>query len=217
MSSTASGLRRRVSGRRLSAAARGPLLSTADDGIVVVGMAGSPDKLAVVEYFELEETNRPIELVYGVVREPPMPAWDHQLVSARLTALLHTHVEELGAGRVASPVDVVLDVDAALVVQPDLVFISHARLEIAGERVWGAPDLVVEILSPRSARRDRTVKLSWYRRYGVRECWLVDPRARTVEVVDLRSVTVPRLFRGAEPVRSYVLPRWTIAPDRIFA
>ena len=180
-------------------------------------MAGPADKLSVVDYFELAETSRPMELVYGVVREPPMPAFGHQLISARLTALLYDHVEQFGLGQVTSPVDVVLDPHAALVVQPDIVFISHDRRSIVRERVWGAPDLVVEILSPRTARRDRTVKLAWYRQYGVRECWLVDPRGRTIEVVDLQSATPARQFTGAGAVRSYVLPRWTVSVDRIFA
>ena len=175
------------------------------------------DKLSVTEYFTLPETSRPMELDHGVVREPPMPAWGHQLISARLTALLYEHVEQLGLGQVSSPVDVVLDAETALVVQPDIVFVSTARLGIVRERVWGAPDLVVEIQSPRTAQRDRTVKLAWYRQYGVRECWLVDPAARTVEVIDLPSTTPGRLFAGATPLRSYVLPHWPHSPDRIFA
>ncbi len=181
-------------------------------------MAEPADKLNVVEYFDLEETTRPMELVYGlVVREPAMPSWTHQLLSARLTHLLYAHVEERNLGFVSSPVDVVLDAEAALVVQPDVVFVSNERRGIVRERVWGAPDLVVEILSPRTARRDRTVKLAWYRQYGVRECWLVDPKRQTVEIVDLQSMTPARLFGGADPIRSYVLPRWGISPDRIFA
>jgi Uma2 family endonuclease len=181
-------------------------------------MAEPKDKLTVVEYFDLEETLRPMELVYGVVvREPAMPSWSHQLVSARLTALLHAHVDELDLGRVTSPVDVVLDAEAALVVQPDIIFISHQRMGIVRERIWGPPDLVVEILSPRTARRDRTVKLAWYRQYGVHECWLVDSRAQTVEIVDLTTTAPARLFRGEEPIRSYVLPQWTASADLIFA
>lgn len=180
-------------------------------------MADPAETLSVVEYFDLAETTRPMELVYGVVREPPMPAFGHQLISARLTALLYDHVEQFRLGQVTSPVDVVLDAQAALVVQPDIVFISHDRRPIVRERVWGAPDLVVEILSPRTARRDRTIKLSWYRQYGVRECWLVDPAGQTIEVVDLPSTTPARRFTGADPIRSYVLPRWTVSVDRIFA
>jgi Uma2 family endonuclease len=175
------------------------------------------EKLKVDDYFQLPETLRPMELVYGFVREPAMPSYRHQLVSTRLTARLHAHVEERGIGQICQPVDVVLDGEAALVVQPDIVFISTERLTIIKERVWGAPDLVVEILSPGTARRDRTIKLGWYRQYGVRECWLVDAGTQTIEVIEPQSTTPSRLFSGAEPMRSYVLSQWSTPAEEIFS
>jgi Uma2 family endonuclease len=181
--------------------------------------SSSMEKRSVREYFELPETMMPMELVHGVVvREPAMPAYGHQSVATRLTARLLAHVEERSLGICLHPMDVVLDEAAALVVQPDILVVTRERLGIVRERIWGAPDLVVEILSPRTARRDRTTKLGWYRQYGVRECWLVDYglRARSVEVIDLQSVSVPRLFTGAEPMRSYVLPDWTTPASHLF-
>lgn len=177
------------------------------------------EKLSVREYFRLPETMHPMELVYGVVREPAAPRYGHQSIVTRLTRLLDTHVEERRLGRVCvSPMDVVLDEPRALVVQPDILFIATRRLRIIRERIWGPPDLVVEVLSPRTALRDRTTKLGWYRQYGVRECWLVNNKlgSRSVEVVDLQSFSVPRVFAGAEPMRSYVLPEWTVTAERIF-
>lgn len=189
------------------------LLFPDDDGIVVV-----MERLSVHEYFRLPETMRPMELVYGVVREPAAPRYGHQSIVTRLTRMLDIHVEEYRSGRVCvSPIDVVLDEPAALVVQPDLIFVSNERLGIIRDRIWGPPDLVVEVLSPRTAARDRTIKLEWYRRYGVREEWLVDYRRRSVEVVDLQSVTVPRLFVGSEPMRSAVLPAWNVPVEQILA
>jgi Uma2 family endonuclease len=133
------------------------------------------DKLTVHEYFEYPETVRPMELVGGFVREPAMPNYQHQRVATRLLALLYAHVQQRGVGEVLSPMDVVLDEAAALVIQPDLVFVGRDRLGIIRERIWGAPDLVVEIVSPHTERRDRTTKVGWYRNYGVRECWLITP------------------------------------------
>jgi len=174
------------------------------------------DKLDVREYFNQPETLQPMELVYGVVREPAMPSYEHQRIATRLVARLHTHVEERALGQVCTSVDVVLDKKASVVVQPDIVFVSRDRLAIIKERIWGAPDLVVEILSPSTARRDRTIKVGWFRQYGARECWLIDARSRSVEVIELQATTPARLFSGEQGVRSAVLPDWTVPAEQLF-
>jgi Uma2 family endonuclease len=163
----------------------------------------------------MPETLRPQELIYGVVREPAMPFDDHQAVLLRLSVLLDSHVREHGLGRVYPPLDVVLDREAALTVQPDLLFVSNERAGIVDGRVWGAPDLVIEVASPSTAYRDRTLKLAWYTRYGVRECWLVDPKAQRVEVVDLRTDT-RETFSEKTPIASRVLPEFAVAAERCF-
>jgi Uma2 family endonuclease len=112
--------------------------------------------------------------------------------------------------------DVVLDSKEALVVQPDIIFIANDRLAIIKTRIWGAPDLVVEISSRSTARRDRTIKVGWYRQYGVRECWLIDVSTRAVEVIELQSTTPARMFSGEQLVRSAVLPDWAVPAEQIF-
>ena len=174
------------------------------------------DKLTVHEYFEYPETVRPMELVDGFVREPAMPNYQHQRVATRLLALLYAHVQRRGVGEVLSPMDVVLDEAAALVVQPDLVFVGRNRLGIIRERIWGPPDLVVEIVSPHTERRDRTTKVGWYRNYGVRECWLITPKHQWVEVIELQATTPARLFWGPQRLRSAVLPDWDLPVEQIF-
>lgn len=175
----------------------------------------------VEQYLRGPETMRPMELVYGVVREPPAPRYGHQSLVTRMTVLLDQHVRSLGLGRVCvSPVDVVLDRDRALVVQPDVIFVSTERLGlgIIRERVWGAPDLVVEVLSRRTGQRDRTEKLAWYRKYGVQECWLVDPVRRTIEIVDCRRTARTRspIYRGNDLIRSRVLPALARRAEEVF-
>jgi Uma2 family endonuclease len=173
----------------------------------------------VDEYFRGPETTRPMELRYGVVREPPAPLYGHQSIVTRMTVLLEQHVRSLELGVVCvSPIDVVLDRDRALVVQPDIIFVSAGRLGIIRERVWGAPDLVVEVLSVRTARRDRTDKLGWYRQYGVRECWLVDPAEQQIEIVDCRSTAGESrpIYRNQAPIRSRVLPALEVCADEFF-
>jgi Uma2 family endonuclease len=115
-----------------------------------------------------------------------------------------------------SPVDVVLDEVNALVVQPDIVFVSRQRAHIIRDRIWGAPDMVVEVLSPRTAHRDRTTKLNWYARYGVRECWLVEPGGEWIEVVPLQGKGERLIFHGGTAVVSAVLPSWDVPTAHLF-
>lgn len=165
--------------------------------------------LTVEQYFRGPETLRPMELVYGVVREPPAPRFGHQSVVTTMTYLLEQHVRSQGLGKVCvSPIDVVLDSERALVVQPDVIFVVGERLGIIHGRVWGAPDLVVEVLSRRTAKRDRTEKLGWYRQYGVKECWFVDPTRKTIEIVYCQSSDGGEAgtYSGDDLIRSQVLP-----------
>jgi Uma2 family endonuclease len=176
-------------------------------------------RIDVEEYFQGPETLRPMELVHGVVREPPAPRYGHQSIVTRTTVLLDRHVRDHALGVVCvSPIDVVLDRARALVVQPDVVFVSTARSGIIRDRIWGAPDLVVEVLSRRTAVRDQTEKLGWYRRYGVSECWFIAPVARTIEVVDCCSATIgsARVHRGAAVIESCVLPALNLRAEEFF-
>ena len=113
-------------------------------------------RLSLAAYLATEETNRPQELAYGILREPPAPGFDHQIIVGRTHVALDRHVRRYGLGVVVlSPVDVILDRKRALVVQPDIVFVSKDRREICADRIWGAPDLVVEVLSTFRRRHDR--------------------------------------------------------------
>jgi Uma2 family endonuclease len=174
--------------------------------------------MTIDQYLCGEETNRPQELRYGVLHEPPSPGVDHQTIVGRLHLMLSMHVRKRNLGRVLlSPMDVVLDSVRALVVQPDLLFISTARLSICSERVHGAPDLVIEVLSPFNRRHDRHTKVGWYRQYGVRECWVIDPIAKTVEVFDFSQPgTESRLFDGGDRIVSGVFPALQLSAQAAF-
>ncbi|MPY86345.1 MAG: Uma2 family endonuclease [Luteitalea sp.] len=177
-------------------------------------------RMTVEEYLARPEAVRRQELAYGMVREPAALSYDHQSTVRRFRVLLDRHVRRLGLGRVCvSAVDVVLDRERALVVQPDIVFISHERESMATDRVCGAPDLVVEVLSAGSERHDRVTRLAWYRKYGVRECWFVDLLGRTVEVLDLsrgQEDGARTLYGGAVPICSHVLGPFAVRTERLF-
>ena len=176
------------------------------------------ERTSVGSYLRGAETMRRRELVWGVVREPPAPMYGHQSVLTRLTSLLYGHVSDHGLGRVCvAPVDVILDRDKALVVQPDLVFVAEGRLNIIDRRIWGAPDLVVEVISPGTVRRDRFVKLGWYERYGVKEYWIVDPAVRCIEVVSWPAARIRRRrASGGQWVTSEVLADLRLSAEDVF-
>lgn len=154
-------------------------------------------KLTYEEYISLPEDTRPCELINGELYMPPAPIRRHQRVLTNLLHVIDRFVRENDLGEVyTSPLDVVLDRARPLILQPDLLFVSHVRRHILQERIEGAPDLVVEVLSPSSALRDRTEKTVWYGQYGVREYWLVDPETRTIEVRRLSA-------GGYEPLGVY--------------
>ena len=136
-------------------------------------------KLTYEDYRKTPDDER-WELLNGELIMPPSPTIAHQRVSRRLERRLDTFVEERGLGEVFyAPCDVVLsDVN---VVQPDLLFVSTEQAHIiTRENIRGAPDLVVEILSPSTASRDWRDKLDLYAEHGVKEYWVVDPDAQRV-------------------------------------
>ena len=143
-------------------------------------------KLTYADYCLTPDDER-YELLDGELLMAPAPIESHQIAVMELGTLLHMFVKARGLGQVFSaPYDVVLS--ETDVVQPDLLFVSNERAHIrTPANIRGAPDLVVEILSPSTASRDWRDKLDLYAEYGVKEYWLVDPDARTVTVLLLEA------------------------------
>ena len=146
-----------------------------------------PKELALTydEYLLLPEDGYRYEILEGDLVMTPAPNPRHQNVLRNLVRIIDLTclAEDLGTVYFA-PIDVILD--QTTIIQPDLVFIRKARLAIVTERgIEGVPDLVVEILSPGTARRDRIIKARIYARHGVSDYWLVDPDHRTLEAFHL--------------------------------
>lgn len=162
------------------------------------------------------ETKR-YELIQGELVMVPSPGWRHQNISRRFFSRLDTFVEAHNLGYVAyAPLDVVLGGE---VVQPDILFISHKRASIIQEdEIRGGPDLVVEILSPTTAQRDRTYKRTLYARHGVKEFWLVDPDSQTVEVLALgkRGYRRTGLYGKVDVLHSPLLAGLAISLTEVF-
>ena len=139
------------------------------------------------DYAAMPDDGRRYELWDGELSAMPAPGLSHQGILRNLLVSVHEHVSSEGLGVVfPSPVDCILS--DTTVLQPDLAFIADDRRAILTERaIEGPPTLVVEILSPSTRRADRTVKAGLYARYGVPWYWIVDPGARTIEVLALRA------------------------------
>ena len=142
-------------------------------------------KFTYKDYKSLPESEtKRYELMEGELIMVPSPSFEHQRLSRNLEFILYSFVKEKKLGTVIdAPLDVHLGED---VVQPDILFVSKERASIiTEEEIRGAPDLVVEILSPATAERDRTYKKTLYARHGVREYWIVDPEEKTIKVMTL--------------------------------
>lgn len=162
------------------------------------------------------ENGERYEIIDGELIVTPSAVPLHQLADYRLTRRLGDHVEGGRLGQIFfAPVDVRLG-DQTLI--PDLLFISRARLDIVGPKaIEGAPDLVVEILSPSTRDRDLGVKKAVYARHGVREYWIVDPEARSVTVFALRGDRYEPLPQEGGVARSEVLAGLAIDVAALFA
>jgi len=136
------------------------------------------------DYLKIDDGNR-YELIKGELFLTPSPGTRHQFVAGNIFLFLSLYVQKAGSGKVLiAPLDVVLDEPIKKnTFQPDVIFISNDRLSIIEEaRINGAPDLVVEVLSPSTARRDRGKKSRRYFLSGVREYWLADPQEQLLEI-----------------------------------
>jgi Uma2 family endonuclease len=129
----------------------------------------------------------------------PSPGMRHQRIVTDLVTTLNGFVRAHGLGQVfVSPFDVLFAEGDYL--EPDILFVQNSRAAIVTDRgIEGAPDLVVEVLSPSTAVRDRGVKLERYRRYGVPEYWVIDLDERTIEVWKLgEGAERPLVFGTAD-------------------
>jgi len=169
------------------------------------------------DYLQLPEDRR-YEIVDGDLYMVPAPIPYHQKVSRNLEFQLHQYVKEHDLGEtLQAPCDVLLS--ETDVVQPDILYIAKERLSIIKEtNIQGAPDLVVEILSSASERRDRGAKQKLYARAGVTEYWIVDPTSKTVEVFTLSETGYQRtsLTNHSDTLHSPLFPDLFIPLSDVF-
>jgi Uma2 family endonuclease len=151
-------------------------------------------RMTVDEFLALPETMLRRELIYGeLVEAMAAPELDHQDVIGSIFVLLKLREKTHKGKAYIAPVDVRLADD--VIVQPDALWVAEggACQPEGRKRLVGAPDLIVEVLSPSTAYEDRKRKFALYESFGVCEYWLVDPRDQLIEVWQLKDERFVRL------------------------
>jgi Uma2 family endonuclease len=175
-------------------------------------------RMTFVDWLQLPHDGRLYELIDGELLVSPSPSILHQRVSRELEFQILQYLRTSGRGEVLdAPVGVRLGDD---VLEPDLVIVLSEHADRIGAQVIeGAPDVVVEILSPGTAKRDLGVKRTVYEAAGVPEYWIVDAESAAVEVLVLERGAYVRLglFRRGDTLRSRVLPDLTVLLAPVFA
>lgn len=175
------------------------------------------EKLTVEDYRATPEGTR-YQLVEGELIMAPSPNLFHQTVTGNLHFLLARYVAARPIGKLfLAPCDVFLSEHD--VVQPDVLFVAQQNLGILAEDgIHGAPDLVIEVLSPATAQLDKKQKRLLYARTGVKELWLVDPLLLQIQRYDFaRDVAKPvELIEENEMIATPLLPGLVLAAADVF-
>ena len=141
-----------------------------------------PETITLEQYEALPEEKR-VEVFDDIVYDMASPSQVHQSILLELSTLLNSYVKShKGDCKIfPAPFDVKLSDHPLTIVQPDIMIVCDKN-KLDGKRCNGAPDFVIEIISPGNLADDYVRKLYYYKNYGVREYWIVDPRRKTVTV-----------------------------------
>ncbi len=145
------------------------------------------------DYYRLPDERR-VELIDGVFYDMSAPTSIHQLIGGSVYSTFFNYISRKGGKCLPfiAPIDVQLDCDDRTMVQPDVLILCD-RDKLNRRNIYGAPDFILEVLSPSTRRKDMMLKLAKYSRAGVREYWIVDPERKNVLVYDLehgKEVTI---------------------------
>jgi Uma2 family endonuclease len=169
------------------------------------------------DYAKLPE-GAPYQLIGGKLVMTPAPIPYHQEVSAKLEFKIYEYIQKNKLGKMYhSPIDVYFE--ETEVYQPDIIFISRERLDIVKEnKIEGAPDLVIEILSPTTAYYDLKHKKFIYGKHGVREYWVVDIIDKTVDIYENsgNELILIESVKGDGKIKSKVISGLEIELSEIF-
>jgi Uma2 family endonuclease len=175
-------------------------------------------KLTIDDLDALPEDDNRYELIEGELFVSRAPLLRHQAITTNILFAIKTYLTQNPLGKVyPTPGVIFSDFDAVI---PDIIYISHERLDEVSEKgkLYGAPELIIEILSPGSenARRDRQIKRQLYRKYGVQEYWIADPEALTIEIYRAPRFNRPKTLSADDTLTTTLLPKFRCPLREIF-
>jgi Uma2 family endonuclease len=181
----------------------------------------APGRWTFEDYLRLPDDGQRYEVLRGELYVTPAPAYDHQFSVSRLNLFLGGFALERDLGVVlVAPFDIRLPRRLAEPVEPDLVFFRKGNEPRSGDKLFtGVPDLVIEVMSPKSRRVDQGTKMEIYQEAGIPEYWLVDPLSRTIVVYRKGEKGVYKEWARAgegKTVPSAELPGLRLAVSKVF-
>ena len=164
-----------------------------------------PKLITLEQYESLPEDTR-VEVFEGITYDMASPSRIHQALITDLITTFHTYIQKKnGICEVfPAPFDVILSKKPLTIVQPDIMIVCDKN-KLDEQRCNGAPDFIIEIVSPSNPSDDYIKKAYYYKNYGVREYWIVDPRRKTVTVnfFEENEISIQHSFESAIKVNIY--------------
>ena len=174
--------------------------------------------LTIADLDAMPEDGNHYEVIEGELFVSRAPSLTHQQIVFRLMLAVGKYLEENPVGMVWPGPEVIFSDFSGVI--PDIVYIGNERRDkiATGDRVAGAPDLVIEVLSPggENERRDRQAKRQLYAKYGVKEYWIVDPHKATIQIYRLAKLRLAATLSKKHAITTPMLPGFSCPVRDIF-
>lgn len=182
------------------------------------------EKYTYADYLTWPEDER-WEIIDGIAYAQAAPSWQHQAISSELSTQFVNYLRGKSCRVFTAPFDLRLpeenekDEDTKNVLQPDLVVVCDKK-GLKGTGYYGIPELIIEITSPSTSRRDRLLKFNKYEKAGVKEYWIVEPEGKFVSVFTLQGnkrYGRPELYSEKDTINVSIFPDLVIELEPVFA
>lgn len=183
-----------------------PLPNIKQKGLSIMPALQQVHALCTLEEYEAFPENERAEVFDGIIYDMASPSQLHQIILTELLVNIRNYIKGKN-GKCSvfpAPFDVKLDESPLTIVQPDIMIVCDTD-KLDGKRCNGAPDFIIEIVSPGNPEDDYVRKLYYYQKYGVREYWIVDPQRKSVSVnyFEENLLNVPYTFESVVKVNIY--------------